>query len=418
MRLRSPIVARAVPLAQAMLIIACACSHALPAATWSAINAGLPATSVNVASVTISPAQPSTLFARSIGSDGVSGIFKSTDGAATWTVLSSLVGVGTLVVDPRDPATLYTVAGSGILKSRDGGNTWTAAGAGLPANYINTLVVDSASNLYVVVGGGAFRSADGGATWQALDLGLPSNSFISSLVVDPADPSRLYALAPISQNNGPPQMAILRSADSGQTWNPVPSALLGGASVTSLVISVTGPSLLCAIAPSGPSGTAIFKSSDGGDTWAPLNPGLPSGADVSSLAIDPSNSSRIYLAVNFYFAEVGGMLQSDDAGATWTAILPDLPANTPVDYLAVDPASPSTLYALASNAILKSTDGGFTWRGSAVGLNAIDVFALAASPLDASTLYASAGNSMFKSLDAGTSWNRLFAFQLFKARLS
>ena len=198
--------------------------------------------------------------------------------------------------------------------------------------------------------------------------------------MDPANPSRLYALAPISQNNGPPQTALLRSTDSGQTWNPISNALLSGASVTSLVISATAPSLLFAIAPSGPSGTAIFKSSDGGDTWAPLNPGLPSGADVSSLAIDPSNSSRIYLAVNFYFAEVGGILQSDDAGATWTAIQPDLPANTPVDYLAVDPSSPSTLYALANNTILKSTDGGFTWRGAAAGLNAIDVFRAGREP--------------------------------------
>ena len=414
MRSRTPTDARGVHLSHAALIIAVFVPHALPAATWNAINAGLPATPVTVAGITISRAQPSTLFARTIGPDGVSALFKSTDGAATWTVLSSLVGAGTLAIDPQDPATVYAVAGSGLLKSRDGGNTWTAAGSGLPAGYINTLTIDSASNVYVTSGGRLFKSADGGATWQALDLGLPpNNAFISSLVSDPTDPSRLYALSPIPQNNGPTQVAMLRSIDGGQSWNIIPNKLLGGASVTSLVISASAPSVLFAVAPSGPSGTAIFKSTDGGDSWAPLNPGLPTGADVSSLVIDPTNSSRIYLAVNFYFAEVGGIVQSDDGGATWTAIQPDFPADTPVDYLAIDPSSPSTFYALANHAIFKSTDGGATWAGAGSGLNAVDVFALGVSPLEASTLYASAGNSLFKSADAGATWSSLFAFQLF-----
>lgn len=136
---------------------------------------------------------------------------------------------------------------------------------------------------------------------------------------------------------------------------------------------------------------------------------------MSSLAIDPSNSSRIYLAVNFYVAEVGGILQSDDSGDTWTPIKPDLPANAPVGSLAIDPSNPSTLYGLSNNVILKSTDGGVTWRGAADGLSAIDVSTLAVSPLDASTVYASAGNSLFKSLDGGATWNTLFSFQLFNS---
>ena len=48
--------------------------------------------------------------------------------------------------------------------------------------------------------------------------------------------------------------------------------------------------------------------------------------------------------------------------------------------LAVDPSSPSTLYALASNAILKSTDGGFTWRGAAAGSLTRDVLARGLQP--------------------------------------
>ena len=96
--------------------------RALPAATWSALNNDLPASPVNVVSIDISPAQSSTLFARSIGSDGVSAIFKSTDGAGTWKVLSNLVGAYALAFDPQDSATVYALAAAGVLKSRDGGN--------------------------------------------------------------------------------------------------------------------------------------------------------------------------------------------------------------------------------------------------------------------------------------------------------
>jgi photosystem II stability/assembly factor-like uncharacterized protein len=414
MEFQSPVNARPGSVTHAVLAIACAfLPHTLQSATWSAINAGLPGSSLRVASIAISPAQPSILFARTIGSGGVSALFKSTDGAATWNVLSSLVGPGSLALDPQDPAKLYAVAGSGVLRSRDGGNTWSTAGAGLPSTYISTLIVDSASNLYAVAGPGIFKSPDGGATWQSLDLALPSNAFVSSLVADPNDPSRLYALSPVPQNNGPAQVAILRSTDGGQTWNVIPNKLLGGASVTSLVISAMAPSVLFAVAPSGPSDTPIFKSSDGGNTWAPLNAGLPVGAVVNSLVIEPTNSSHLYLAVTFYFAEVGGILESSDGGATWTATQPDLPADTPLDYLAIDPSSPSIFYALANNALLKSMDGGATWAGGGSGLNAIDVFALGVSPLDASTLYASAANSLFKSQDAGATWNSIFTFQLF-----
>lgn len=395
-----------------MLIIACASfMDTARASTWSSINAGLPAAAVSVVAITLSPAQPSTLYAQSVGPDGVRSLFKSTDGGASWSAISSVVGAGALAVDPQDPATIYAVAGSGILKSADGGGTWAATGPGLPAAYINVLVVDSASNLYVAGGGHIVKSADGGRTWVALDIGL-SNPFLSSLVVDPADPSRLYALTPVPQNGGS-QVALLRSTDGGQTWNLVPNALLASSSVTSLVISATAPSFLFAIAPSGPNGTAILKSADGGDSWSRLNPGLPTGAGVSALIIDPTNSSKIYLAVNFFFADAGGILQSADGGATWAAIKPDLPANTPLDYLAIDPSSPSTFYALADNGLLKSTDGGLNWSGVTAGLKTIAVAALAVSPVDASTLYTSAGNDVFKSLDGGASWNDLFSFQLF-----
>jgi photosystem II stability/assembly factor-like uncharacterized protein len=384
-------------------------------ATWTEIDAGLPTAPVRVGAIAIARAQPSTIYARTIGPDGVGAIFKTTDGAGSWKALSTVVGVNFLVVDPQNQSTLYAVTGHGLLKSTDGGTSWTAAGAGLSNLYVGILAIDpvTSANLYAVTGGSIFKTTDGGGSWTALNTGLPANSYISSLVIDPSTPSSIYAVAAIPRNGGPSLPAVLKTTDAGATWNLLDNALLTTYSVTSLIAAQTAPSVLYAISPSGPSGTSILKSVDGGESWTQVNTGLPPGADVSSLVIDPADSSTLYLAVDFYFAEAGGILKSTDGGATWTAIKPDLPANSPIDYLAIDPANSATLYMVSEGAIFKSPNGGVSWNKAMAGLNVIASTALAVSRFDASTIYAGASNSLFKSVDGGASWNQLVAFQLF-----
>ena len=72
-----------------------------------------------IESLAIDPATPSTLYAG-LQQDG---IFKSTDGPASWHRLASSDMLG-LTVDPKTPATVYANTGSAILKSVDGGATW------------------------------------------------------------------------------------------------------------------------------------------------------------------------------------------------------------------------------------------------------------------------------------------------------
>ena len=377
------------------------------AASWSPVNTGLPSAAVNVNAVAIVPAQSSTIYARTTSADGTGGIFKTTDGAGSWKAISNVVGVYSLAVDPQTPATIYVITRLGILKSTDGGESWVGAGAGLQNTYVSLLIVDpvSSSKLYAVTGNGIFKSTDGAASWNLLDTGLPPNTYITSIVIDPANPSRIYATGSFFQTNGAPTASLLRSTDEGQSWKIIDLGLGPNSSIGSLTISST--SVLYAIA-----GTSILKSADGGDHWTALDAGLPSGADIASLIVDPTNSSTLYLAVDFGFAEAGGILKSSDGGATWNAIKADLPANTPIDYLAIDPAASSTLYAISNSSLLKSTDAGVSWAESSTGLTAISTNALAVNRLDAS-VYAGAGNSVVKSVDGGASWSQLAAFQLF-----
>ena len=82
----------------------------------------------------IHPTVPTTMWAAGVAG----GIWKTTDGGSTWTPKADLlinIAVNSMLLDPRNPDTLYAgtgeglfngdgVRGAGLLKSTDGGETW------------------------------------------------------------------------------------------------------------------------------------------------------------------------------------------------------------------------------------------------------------------------------------------------------
>lgn len=112
--------------------------------------------------------------------------------------------------------TLLALFGTGLPKlwagATDSGTTWTAIGAGLPSNpnWMGALVIDpqNPSTLYAGTSGmgsdgscdtpcsgfhdGVFKSTDAGTTWTAVNSGL-TTTHVASLAIDPQNPSRLYA---------------------------------------------------------------------------------------------------------------------------------------------------------------------------------------------------------------------------------
>lgn len=104
-----------------------------------------------------------------------------------------------LVVDPKNPVTVYALAGCDSYdgcsaappsyKSADGGATWTRWY--LPEDY-SYLTIDPQGAIYLVTATGLFKSADGGASWSVVtDAGLPSG--IAALAIDPQNPNHLFA---------------------------------------------------------------------------------------------------------------------------------------------------------------------------------------------------------------------------------
>jgi photosystem II stability/assembly factor-like uncharacterized protein len=177
--------------------------------SWSPKGTGLPSgADRTISALAADPSAASTLYAGT----GV-GLFKSGDGGETWAKLDTgstfILSVSAIAVDPLAPSRVYvagfkTFACSPFclpvafmpvaLRSLDGGVSWLSMDA-LAGNFVLALAATSTlpSRVFAgTTGNGVFESSDGGATWAASNNGL-ANASVSSLVIDPAPPSLIFA---------------------------------------------------------------------------------------------------------------------------------------------------------------------------------------------------------------------------------
>jgi photosystem II stability/assembly factor-like uncharacterized protein len=300
-----------------------------------------------VYALAINPQDASTLYAGTSA-----GVFKSTDGGASWNAsrngLPAYFPVFALAINPQSPSTLYAgIYGGGVFESLDSSASWSAANNGLASRsaiehgMANTLVMALAINpqnpstLYAATrGGGVFESLDGGVSWSAINNGLPPNLWVSALAINPQTPSTLYA-ATIGDG-------VFESLDGGVSW----SSARWGATNDSMLDTLRAIVLTLAINPQTPSTlyaatyAGVFESTDGGASWHLALNGLPNTM-VMALAINPQNPSTLYAGT-----KRSGVFESTDGGASWTTVNNGLAANPPeVHALAINPQNPSTLYA-------------------------------------------------------------------------
>jgi photosystem II stability/assembly factor-like uncharacterized protein len=256
---------------------------------------------------------------------------------------------------------------------------------------------------------GVWRSANAGATWALVNSGLSSGgsgpaypASPTCLAIDPLSTSTLYA--------GTDSNGVYRSTDSGSTWQARVMHSDFSVAAYSLAIDPTTPSIVYA----GVSYFGCFRSKDGGETWVRAGTGLPMARATRSLVIDPTNPSILYAATG-----ETGFYRSADAGDNWTAAdnawatadNADL-AKREIRCLAVGSASPTILYASTDGGrVFRTTDGGNTWINVSTGLPQIDMYAVAAAPGAPATLYAggfaglSGGQTaVYVSSNTGTTW--------------
>lgn len=172
------------------------------------------------------------------------GVLVSLDGGTSWqrAVDENLrdMCVINLAVVPNNAQTVYAAAASGLFKTTDGGATWTVLN-GLPEGVtVRAVAVDPADTQHVlagVEGWGVYASTDGGDTWQPSYIGLETNNSLHDIVFDPANSQVVYTSDHFS--------GVYRSIDGGLTWVKINNGLRTR-SVNGLSISADGQHLYAA----------------------------------------------------------------------------------------------------------------------------------------------------------------------------
>jgi len=212
-------------------------------ATWQHI--GLP-TSGAIGRIAVDPKDPKRVFVASAGNlfvpGGERGLYRSLDGGDSWELLlageNATTGAADVAIDPVNSNNIlvgmwdhqrlpthrvYAGPGSGVFRSTDGGATWQEAT--LPGNVAPNEVgrigvafaASDPTRAYAVVANklngtavGLWRSNDGGATWSrtAASPGSLSQSsdgwWFGKIWVDPGDKERLFVagLELVESTNG------------------------------------------------------------------------------------------------------------------------------------------------------------------------------------------------------------------------
>lgn len=302
----------------------------------------------------INPANANTMYAAGVAG----GVWKTTDGGASWTPLADLlanIAMNSMAMDPASPNVIYvgtgegyfngdSVRGAGIFKTTDGGTNWNylANTNGSDFFYVNDIVIspNNSQRVYAATATGVWRSTDGGTSWtQALNPSVTGGCLDLAIRTDQ---STDYIFASCGTFT---QATVYRNTDAGGagTWTPVLAD--AGMGRTSLAIAPSSQATVYALTSSVDPGVfnlglhAVFRSTDGGSTWparvrnsnpTKLNTVLLTNPIFAFLAecfgqtsqffnqgwydniiaVDPADANRVW---------VGGvdLFRSDDGGANW-----------------------------------------------------------------------------------------------------
>ena len=383
----------------------------------------------------VDPTDPDTVWTAG-ASWWYTGVFKSTDGGATWrdTFPKKLRGWITfwgvsamcLSLSPHDPQRVAFGTSGAVFATEDGGETWhqrysqprsdgRLAGTGLEVTCLHTVVPSVHVQGKFFLGYydiGLLVTEDAGRTMRRQMTGVPrafENSCFA-LAEAPDDPSKVWACFGAWGGAQPGRLAV--SGDGGVSWTCVGETTNGwhGSRVSSLV--VTGEKGRYRVWTAGRQG--LLRSDDGGITWHCPKEDFAGASRVR----------RIVRAPDGFYAAVSGTDDAPDAlyacdrdGKGWRILSPATWRTGPIQAVAVEG---SRVLVTARQQWQKkqrrfyeggawlSTDAGQTWKkvfsDSFCGTALISRGTLFVGLHDHPYHDRSVGGGVIRSQDDGASW--------------
>ena len=443
--------------------------------TWTrsggAGTTALPATGVGRIALALAPSSPNVLFAgiQNSATGSLLGLFKSTDGAQSWTRLTApdyctpQCSYNNIIrVHPAN-SNLVVAAGLPPYRSIDGGATWTNVATGSDGIVAHTdhhalAFAADGSRLYDGNDGGVFSTASFGSAaviWKNLNATLAVTEFSSNVSIDPSDPRIAYAG---TQDNGTlrysggPLWDQAVGGDGGSTaidpalpsiwygafqgpqiyklsgvtgFNTIQSPFLGSSPLLNNGILLSdrflayGPLVLD---PSNPQrlyygSQRLYQSDDGAGTWRAISNDLavPNGV-ITAIAVSPADPLAIAVGTNNGKFQITNV-ERQGAATPWADRSSGLPARS-ISQVIFDPVATPTLYVTLSGFsgfapaddsghVFKTTDYGITWTDISGNLPNIPINDIVADPDLPGTLYVATDIGVFQSADGGGAWSTL-----------
>uniref|UniRef100_UPI00404854B7 WD40/YVTN/BNR-like repeat-containing protein n=1 Tax=Algoriphagus sp. TaxID=1872435 RepID=UPI00404854B7 len=392
--------------------------------TWKHI--GLEKTR-HISDIAVHPSNPDLVYVAGQGTvhgpNNDRGVFKSTDGGATWKkvlYINDSTGISSLSMDMNNPRILYATswehrrlpwtvssggAGSAIWKSTDEGNTWQKLTEGLPKMMGKMGISVSRANsnrVFAIVEtekskSGLYRSDDAGKTWALLSNNQDISSrswYYMEVFADPINENIVYVLnAPMMKSiDGGKTFARVRvqHGDTHDLWiNPSKNNVIalgddGGAEIsfdhgeswssimnqpTAQFYRVNTDNVFPYKVYGGQqdNSSVIIASRNNGSALTERDWTAGAGCESAFLAFDPNNPSLVFGGCYQGYIEVlnRNTNESKDVQAYPTLNLAIEPKDMKYRFnwnapIVVSPHDPKTIYH-AGNVLLKTTNGGLSW---------------------------------------------------------
>lgn len=281
--------------------------------TWTPLTDAQ--STLTMGAIAIAPSAPQTIYAGTGEADNSGdslygrGILKSTDGGASWTLLNNngvfdRLAVVKIAVDPGNANNVFaamstnTVLGAsgnaGIWKSTDGGATWTNTTTGINGvtgtTQFTDVIVDptNGSRLFCAIGddfggpaNGVYVTTNAGGSWAISGNWPIGTQGVTRVAISKSNPQILYAAV---ADTSAALDSIKKTTDGGTTWNNVtnqPPNYMGNQGDYDNVIAIN---------PSDPNNVfvggqltgnnaqgiftgGVFETTDGGTSWADITIG-------------------------------------------------------------------------------------------------------------------------------------------------
>ena len=187
------------------------------------------------------------------------GVFRSSDGGATWQQCTMTAGLETRDVKIKTNTIYVSSYANGLGKSTDNGDTWSGTSGSVPEDNCGAFNITKNGTLLLAVkgSGGIYRSTDDGANWTLTNMNQSPEVYSLTVAVN----NYIFAATADENHDG-----IYRSTDDGATWTKIKSDnneyYMEGVATSDGKVYV------------GAMGIGIFSTADYGATWDLHNQGF------------------------------------------------------------------------------------------------------------------------------------------------